>query len=140
MFVLAVLMTTSVSAQATNPDETAIRGVIAQFSAMWTTPEGLAIFRNIASDHYTNVMGGKVYNREEFSQFVTGILQNNQIVKHTHTVQRIQITNDIAYEYGIIEFVTKNGQTTKSENMNIFIREQSGWRLLFSAPPAPESN
>jgi hypothetical protein len=64
------------------------------------------------------------------------MLQDNPPVKHTHTIKKIVVSGVLAFEYGTVEIVRKNGQISKNENLNMFVREESGWKLLMNLPVA----
>ena len=138
--VLALLLCVGLglSAQAWSKDEAEIRGLIEKFSLMWTADNGLEIFDGISSaGNFLHVTPQGGNGKADFVKFYANVKASNSIVKHTHQVHRIIITNNTAYEYGTIGMTMKNGATNSAEVMNIFVREPAGWRLMVNIPMAP---
>lgn len=105
---------------------------------MWTTQDGVAIFRELSSDaHFTMIFGNSILHRNDFAQQLAQVLQSNPPARHTHYIKKIVISGAVAFEYGAVETVTKTGQTIKIEAVNVFFREKSGWKFAMSLP-APE--
>jgi len=117
----------SLFAQEGSTDESAIRKIIEQFTPMWTTPNGVEVFQKLSSDtHFVFLSTNSVLSREDFPQLLAKMLQDNPPIKHTHAIRKIVISGALAFEYGTLELVRKNGQTTKGETLNVFFREASG--------------
>ena len=137
ILILLSCLAASLFAQEGNTDENAIREIIEQFTPMWTTQNGVAIFRKLTSDtYYMYFSTNSILRKEDFTRLLVNMLQDNPPVKHTHTIKKIVISDALAFEYGIVELMRKNGQTTKSEALNVFFREESGWKLIMSLPVA----
>ena len=137
ILILISCLASSLFAQERSTDEIAIRKIIEQFTPMWTTQNGVAILQRLSSD--TNFMflsTNSVLNRDAFTQLLAEMLQDNPPVKHTHTIKKIVISDALAFEYGTMELVRKNGQRTKGETLNVFFREESGWKLIMNIPAA----
>ena len=127
----------SLFAQDRSNDERAIREIIEQFTPMWTTQNGVAVFQKLSSEsHFLFLSTNSVLSRSDFTQLLAKMLQDNPPVKHTHTIKKIVVSDNLAFEYGTVEIVRKNGQISKNENLNVFIREESGWKLLMNLPVA----
>jgi hypothetical protein len=54
----------------------------------------------------------------------------------SHTIQKIVISDKLAFEYGTMETVRKNGKSTQGASLNVFLKEESGWKLLMNLPAA----
>ncbi|HCM25606.1 MAG: hypothetical protein A2Z99_14325 [Treponema sp. GWB1_62_6] len=135
---LLLILTTSVLrlfAQIESADEKSIRSIIDQFSPMWTTSEGPAIFDKITSDDdFMLILEQAVFKKDEFHKVIAKVVSNNPPVEYNHKVRRIVIVENVAFEYGTTESVWKDGSVTMNEGMNIFSREQSGWKYVFGVP------
>jgi len=121
-------------AQPIQSDEHQIRELIKKFSLMWTQPDGIRIAEETSSSNFLYVVNQRSYNKEQYVQLLTTILQNNQPKKHTHEVYMIKINGNLAYEYGLIEMEMKNGNKTATESLNVFIKENGEWKLLSNLP------
>jgi hypothetical protein len=138
LLVLLLCVGLSLSAQAWSKDEAEIRGLIEKFSLMWTAEDGIAIFNQIsATDNFMHITPQGPNNKVTFLVWFAGVKANNPVVKHTHQVQKIIITNKVAYEFGTVEITMKNGAVSKGEVLNMFFKEPTGWRLLMSIPGKP---
>jgi hypothetical protein len=138
VLVLLLCVAMGLSAQTWSKDETEIRGLIEKFSLMWTADNGLEIFESISSaDNFLHVTPQGGNGKAAFIQFYAVVKADNSIVKHTHQVHKIVITNNVAYEYGTIGMTMKNGATNSVAVMNIFVKEAAGWKLLANLPMAP---
>ena len=135
ILILLSFFSSDLFAQAANADENAIREIIEKFTSMWTTQDGVAIFQELSSDsHFMMLTGNSVLNKDDFVKQLTQILQNNPPVRHIHSIRKIIISGATAFEYGTMELVRQNGQTTKSEPLNVFFREDAGWKLIVTMP------
>lgn len=138
LLVLILCVVMGLSAQTWSKDEAEIRGLIEKFSLMWTAEDGSAIFNQIsATDNFMHITPQGPNNMATFPGWFTGVKAISPVVKHTHQVRKIIITNKVAYEFGTVEISMKNGTMAKSEVMNMFFKEPSGWRLMISIPGKP---
>ncbi len=102
---------------------------------MWTTQDGVAIFRELSSDaHFTMIFGNSILHKNDSAQQLAQVLQSNPPVRHTHEIKKIVISGAVAFVYGAVQTMTKTGQTIKSEAVNVFFREESGWKLAMNMP------
>jgi ketosteroid isomerase-like protein len=135
ILILLSCLALSLFAQGTSPDERAIREIIDQFTPMWTTPDGVAVFQRFSSDtHFMMLLADSVLSRDDFTRLLAEMLQNNPPVRHTHTIKKIVVSGALAFEHGTMELVRENGQTATSEPLNVFFREESGWKLIMTMP------
>ena len=138
LLVLILCVAMGLSAQTWSKDETEIRGLIEKFSLMWTAEDGTSIFNQIsATDNFIHITPQGPNSKATFPGWFAGVKASSPVVKHTHQVHKIIITNKMAYEFGTIEITMKNGTISKSEVMNTFFREPAGWRLMMSIPGKP---
>jgi len=138
LLVLLLCIGMGLSAQTWSKDETEIRALIEKFSQMWTADDGTAIFDQIsATDTFTHITPQGPNNKASFLSWFAGVKANSPVIKHTHQVRRIVITNKVAYEFGTVEVTMKNGTVSKSEVLNTFFKESAGWRLMLSIPGNP---
>jgi hypothetical protein len=121
-------------AQNSQSDEAQIRELIKKFSLMWTQPNGIQIAEETTSSNFLYVINQRSFNKEQYIQFFTSILQSNQPKTHTHEIFNIRINGNLAYEYGLIEMEMKNGNKQKTESLNVFIKENGEWKLLSNMP------
>ena len=75
-----------------------------------------------------------ILDRDGFVKLLSKTLAENPPVRHTHVVRKIVISDALAFESGTIEMVYANGQTTRSEVLNVFFREASGWKHIGNVP------
>jgi hypothetical protein len=137
LLILLCCLAANLFSQVGSTDESAIRKIVEQFTPMWTAQNGVEIFQNISSrTHYLFLSTKSILNRDGFIQLLSKMLQNNPPVKHTHSIKKILTTDSLAFEYGTMELVRKKGQTTKGESLNVFFREESGWKLIMNLPVA----
>jgi ketosteroid isomerase-like protein len=54
--------------------------------------------------------------------------------KHEHKIKSITIIGPVAYEIGDVLDITADGSQRHSEVMNIFAKEDTGWKLVQSVP------
>jgi hypothetical protein len=134
--ILLACLAVCLAAQENVTDEAAIRAIIDRFGPMWTTSDGVEVFRSIASENFRFISANAILDREEFVQLLSNMLKENPPVRHSHAILKIVIANAFAVEYGTMELVRKNGQTTRSDSINIFFREASGWRFIGNLPAA----
>jgi len=124
----------SLQAQTISTDEEQIREVIKNFSVMWTAPNGVQIGRESSSANFMCILNQKSYNKEQYLELISNVLKSNQIQRHFHDIYKILIKDSLAYEFGLITMVMKNGFEQKSETLNIFIKEDGKWNLLSNVP------
>jgi len=124
----------SLQAQTISSDEEQIREIVKNFSVMWTTQNGVQIGRENSSANFMCILNQKSYNKEQYLELISNVLKNNQVQKHFHDVYKILIKDSLAYEFGLITMVMKNGNEQKSETLNIFIKENGKWNLLSNVP------
>jgi len=135
VFVVFFLLSTFiVVAQDVQSDEQQIRELINKFSIMWTEPNGVRIAEETASENFVYIINKRSFNKKQYLELLSGILKGNLPQKHTHQVYDIVINENLAYEYGLIEMVMKNGNSQKTESLNVFIKENGVWKLLSNLP------
>jgi len=128
------LATTYQFSQNISEDETQIRNVIKSFSSMWTESNGVQIGNENSASNFMCILNQKSYNKIQYMELIGSILKNKQVQKHSHDVYKILIKDNIAYEFGLITMIMKNGVENKNETLNIFIKEEGEWKLLSNVP------
>jgi len=131
---VSILLAATLSAQEYSSDESRIREIIKSFSVMWTDPSGVQLANDNSSGNFMSILGQKSYNKTQYLELVANMLKNRQIQKHQHEVYRVLIQGNIAFEYGLITMLMKNGSEQKKETMNVFIKEDGTWKLLSNMP------
>ena len=130
----SILLVASLPAQDYSSDESRIREIIKSFSVMWTDPSGVQLANDNSSGNLMIIIGQKSYNKTQYLELVANMLKNRQIQKHQHEVYRVLIQGNIAFEYGLITMLMKNGSEQKNETMNVFIKEDGTWKILSNMP------
>jgi|WetSurMetagenome_2_1015567.scaffolds.fasta_scaffold690009_1 hypothetical protein len=115
--------------QEQNTDEVIIKGLLAQVSDMWTAENGILIFRRITSDDYRYYANNVVLTKDEFDKAIVQLIKIDKPIKHIHAIINMQITGKIAYEYGKLEMTLRDGSIRKQDVINVFSKEQDGWKL-----------
>ena len=122
--------------------EAAIRAQIDKFNSAWQKENGVALIEEVVSEKaFTLVMPrssraeARVLNRAAYSAAFQKLVQEAGLRKHEHQIQSITVLGPIAYELGIILDVANDGTEQRTEVLNVFAKEDAGWKLVFSTTP-----
>jgi len=115
-------------------DEELIKSLIQKFSIMWTHQNGAQIAEQVISENFLYIVNQRSYNKKQYLSFLISILRDNKPMSHTHEIYNIQVKDNIAYEYGKIIMVLKNGTIQNIKTLNIFIKENEEWKLISNLP------
>ena len=126
-------------------DEQAIRSLVQKMDAAWKTPGGSKIMAEVISEKGfvfsmpqpgnpgVATIRGRAAFLAAFDQIAT-----NGPTKHVHETRSITVLGPLAYEAwtAIDEF--RNGAIGRTECMNVYAKDESGWKLVFAAPTSLE--
>jgi hypothetical protein len=125
-------------------DELAIRALMNRINLAVnadTAEKGVEIMRGVLSDKgYTMVLPrgdmpseAFVGDKKSFCEALSQSLRNGP-KWGVHKVQQITLIGPIAYEIGETEQLDAEGKVQGSIWLNVFAKEDVGWRLVFSTP------
>lgn len=61
-------------------------------------------------------------------------LKENRPKRGVHKNQKLTIVGPLAYAIGVTEIEDANGEVRRERWLNIFAREETGWKIVFGAP------
>lgn len=129
-----VLIVFPASAQPMSNDETEIRAIIEKYSLMWTTDNGLELFKGFSSDRFVFYGPNQVLTRNQFLAMLEQVLASNRPEKHIHTLRKLIIKGSIAFEHASLKMTMKDGTVSEQETINIFSKEATGWKAIANLP------
>ncbi len=130
--------------QRVSSDELAIRALLDKVNLACnadTAEKGVEIMRGVLSDKsYVSVLPrgdrpseAAVADKNVFCEFLSQSLRNGPRWG-VHKVQEITIVGPMAYEIGESRRPNQDPKTRGSIWLNVFAKEDVGWRLVFSTP------
>jgi uncharacterized protein (TIGR02246 family) len=155
MAVIAVVVAATVlvcinTAAAGPPDvdeqaKAAVGALIEKFNACWNREDGPKLVGEVLSDKAFVLVRpdkqpgeaaqARVQNKQQYIEAFKTYVLNANLRKHEHRIKSITVTGPIAYEFGIITDVDAGGGERRGEVLNVFAKEDVGWRLVFSTSP-----
>lgn len=142
LWVWAGLAAASEAQQVDSSDEVAIRTLMDKISLVLkadTAEKGVEIMRSVISDKsYVSVIPVRpsealVADKKVFCEALAQSLRDGPRWG-THEVRQIIIVGPIAYEIGESRGPNQDPGTPGAAWLNVFAREDVGWRLVFSTP------
>lgn len=146
----ALLTTTAAAAQPAEPDadeaktiaREAVRNLIRRIEHAWTSPQGVDIMADVLSPRAFawaaplpgNRQQALVLNRVAFLAVFSQALQREPPLRHEHDIRSLVVEGPMAWEVGDVRHVGPAGRERRTRVLNVFARENEGWRLLFSTP------
>ncbi len=124
-------------------DEAAIRALVDKINRAWQSEKPSTLFQEILSDKGfvfampkpDNPSEAAVINKQRFCELLDNIMQGQQRPqKHEHKVESITIIGPLAYEIGTSLDVRADGTERRDEVMNVFAKDETGWKLIHSSP------
>jgi len=123
----------------------AVAALIDKFNASWNRNDGPLLIDEVLSDKAFVLVRpdkqpgepaqARVLNKPQYIEaFKTHVLNAN-LRSHEHQIKSITVMGPIAYEFGIITEVDEGGGERRGEVLNVFAKEDVGWRLVFSTSP-----
>jgi uncharacterized protein (TIGR02246 family) len=132
-------------AEETEQAKAAIRALIDKFNTAWKEDSGDILVGEVLSDKafaFAAPPGqsaadseARVLNKQAYVEAFKKHILNAKLRKHEHQVQSITVLGTLAYEFGTVIDITRDGQEQRADMLNIFAREDVGWRLVFSTAP-----
>lgn len=137
---------TTEAQQMDSSDELAIRALMERINLACnadTAEKGVEIMRGVLSDKsYTAVLPrgdmpseAFVGDKKSFCEMLSQALRNGQ-KWGVHQIQQITVIGPIAYEIGETEDPNRDPKAPPNTWLNVFAKEDVGWRLVFSTPAA----
>ncbi len=124
-------------------DEAAIRALVDKTNQAWRLEKPSTLFQEILSDKGfvvaipkpNNPSQAAVIDKQKFCELLDNIMQGEQRPKkHEHKVESIMVIGPMAYEIGSLLDVSADGTESRSKVMNIFAKDETGWKLIQSIP------
>jgi len=125
-------------------DKAAIRALVDKINLAWQLEKPSTLFQEILSDKGFVVTMPKpdnpsevaIINKQKFCESLDNMMQGQQRPKkHEHKVESITVVGPLAYEIGTILHVAADGTQRYDKVMNIFAKDETGWKLVYSTPP-----
>ena len=121
-------------------DTAAIRALIDKINRSWTGPQHTRLMGEAISDKsFTFAMPrpkepseAAVLDKAGFCRAFEGVMANSQPRLHKHEITSITVTGPLAYELGVTHEVRADGQKSDVEIANVFAKDKTGWKLIFS--------
>lgn len=150
VLVVAAILALNCTASAGPPDadeqaKAAVQALIDKFNASWDKENGPALIGEVLSDEAFVLLRpdkqpgeparARVLNKQGYIEAFRTYIQNAGVQQHEHQIRSITVMGPIAYEFGTIVDVRENGGARRGEILNVFAKEDVGWRLVFSTPP-----
>ena len=133
----SVLAAAAVTRPVDSQAEAAIHALVKNINLAWNSDaqKGVKIMREVISDKaYTIVAPGPedasvatIMDKEAMCDLVAQTLQNGP-TGHTHKIHRLVTVGSMAYEIGA------DPKAPTETWLNVFAKEDRGWRLVFSTP------
>jgi hypothetical protein len=141
----AVLWTTGSTGLAQKPDaeaRQAIQKVIDKFNLPSTAEEPAELFREVLSDKaYAIAMPRQdrpseavVLDKKTFCEGYGRWLKENPPKRAVHKIERLTLVGPLAYAICATEHEDASGKIQRAKWLNIFAKEETGWKIVFSAP------
>ena len=123
----------------------AVKEKFQKLNRMWKEEVGTEFLNEIFSDKaYVLAIPREdkpteaiIADREGFYQGYTEWAQSAQRTTFEHRVESIKVVGPIAYEVGTTTYVTGDGKKGDVRFMNVFAKDETGWKLIFSGPFDP---
>ena len=142
---IAVALSAGAIARAEGPDDeaqAAIRAAVAKINRAWATEDGVELMREVLSDkafslampRSTQPELAAVLDKDAFCRHFDEIVRERRPRRYDHRVESITVVGPLAYEAGRVEMIAADGQQRRFEVVNVFAREESGWRLISASP------
>jgi uncharacterized protein (TIGR02246 family) len=123
----------------------AVRGLIDKFNASWDKENGPTLIGEVLSDKAFVLLRpdkqpgeparARVQNKQEYIEGYKKFVLNANLQKHEHQIKSVAVMGPIAYEFGVIIDVSQEGEERRGDVLNVFAKEDVGWRLVFSTSP-----
>ena len=106
----------------------------------WLVEDGAQLLAQVISDkafvltarHPNDPSLALVLNKESYLEvFET---RRKVTLSHEHRTKRVTLANGLAYEVGTVTHVETGGRKWENEVMNIFAKDETGWKLVVCAP------
>lgn len=119
----------------------AIRAMIDKVNLAWKPEGDASLLREVLSDKAFAVVFPRpgnpseaiIHNKQTFCEWVEKILQERRLRKRQHRIKSVTVSGPLAYELGTSVSATAEGQERQFEILNFFAKDETGWKLVFSA-------
>ena len=123
-------------------DRRAIEALVEKINLAWKSDSGQEIMQSVISDKAaaialpdpSNPAQAAVLDKTVFCRAFARLLENSRPKSHVHEIHSVAIVGLCACEIGVTEQVAADGQRRTDAIMNVFAKEDVGWRLVFSMP------
>jgi hypothetical protein len=124
-------------------DVQAINQLIDKMTKAWLKPveESLSVWREVASDEtFVMVLHNPedesrtvALTKQDFLGLMRMIMSNGALSRNVHTILKLQVYGNIAYEMGEGRSVDASGKESRVKIFNMFRKEAGGWKLIESS-------
>ncbi len=129
--------------QTTSEEENAkdaIRTLVSKINRAWRIENGSALLQDtlsgkafaIAIEYPNNPSVALIMNKQKFCELFDEMRQKQPSRKHEYRVESISVFGPLAYEIGTTSDTWPDGRQTQHRSMNIFARDETGWKQFFS--------
>lgn len=133
------------SAQSNDAEaEKAIREQIEKFNSSYKEDNGPELVAEVLSDTaFTYAQSrvseagpvARIMNKTAYIEAFKKYIWKKNLRKHEHRVDVLTVLGGLAYEFGTVIDVTEDGYEQQAEIFNVFAKEETGWKMVFSTSP-----
>jgi hypothetical protein len=131
-----------IAQQSDSEARAAIQKVIDKINLAYTAEDPGQLFREILSDKACAIALPRpdrpseavVLDKKTFCESFARWLKENRPKRFVAKIERLTLVGPLAYEINVNEQEDANGKVERNRYLNIFAREETGWKIVFSAP------
>jgi len=120
----------------------AIQKVIDKVNLAFTAEDPAALYREILSDKAFALAIPRpdrpseavVLDKKTLCENYGRWLKENRPKRGVHKNEKLTIVGPLAYAIGVTEMEDASGKVRSEKWLNIFAREETGWKIVFGAP------
>jgi hypothetical protein len=120
----------------------AIQKVIDKINLAYTAEDPGQLFREILSDKAFALAFPRpdrpseavVLDKKTFCEDFTRWLKENRPKRFVAKIERLTLVGPLAYEIAACEEEDATGKVSRHKWLHIFAKEETGWKIVFSAP------
>lgn len=118
----------------------AVKALVDKINLAWKAENPASLFQQILSDksfafalpRRDNPSEARVLNKQTFCKLLEESMAKERPRKHDHRVKAVTVLGPLAYELGTTDQVTAEGVEQRTEILNVFAKDETGWKLVFS--------
>lgn len=121
-------------------DRAAILALVEEINRAWTSEANAALVREILSDNAfvlaiprpNDSSKAAILDKASYCQWFERMIGERRPREHKHTVKEVAFAGPLAFEVGTSIHVAPEGEARRDHILNIFARDEPGWKLIFS--------